>query len=35
MRTDEEIISEENMKFLASVLLEIIEHMSKLGRVIR
>lgn len=29
MRTDEEIIAEENMKFLASVLLEIIEHMSK------
>ena len=29
MRTDEEIIAEENMKFLASVLLEIIEYMSK------
>ena len=29
MRTDEEIIAEENIKFLASVLLEIIEHMSK------
>lgn len=29
MRTDEEIIAEENMKFVASVLLEIIEYMSK------
>ena len=29
MRTDEEIIAEENMKFLASVLSEIIEYMSK------
>lgn len=28
MRTDEEIIAEENMKFVASVLLEIIEYMS-------
>lgn len=29
MRTDEEIIAQENMKFVASVLLEIIEYMSK------
>lgn len=29
MRTDEEIIAEENMKFVASALLEIIEYMSK------
>lgn len=29
MRTDEEIIAEDNMKFLASVLSEIIEYMSK------
>jgi hypothetical protein len=28
MRTDEEIIAQENMKFVASVLLEIIEYMS-------
>ena len=28
MRTDEEIIAEENMKLVASVLLEIIEYMS-------
>ena len=29
MRIDEEIIAQENMKFVASVLLEIIEYMSK------
>ena len=29
MRTDEEIIAQENMKLVASVLLEIIEYMSK------
>lgn len=29
MRTDEETIAQENMKFVASVLLEIIEYMSK------
>ena len=28
MRTDEEIIAQENMKFIAQVLLEIIEYMS-------
>lgn len=29
MRTDEEIIAQENMKFIAQVLLEIIEYMSE------
>ena len=29
MRTDEEIIAQENMKLVASALLEIIEYMSK------
>lgn len=29
MRTDEEIISEESMKFIAQTLLEIIEYMSE------
>ena len=31
MRTDEEIIAEENMKFLASVLLDVIEHIAENG----
>ena len=29
MRTDEEIIAQENMKFIAQTLLEIIEYMSE------
>lgn len=29
MRTDEEIIAQENMKFIAQVLLEIIEYIRK------
>lgn len=32
MRTDEEIIAQENMKFIAQVLLEIIEYISTSGK---